>query len=148
MFPFWLIASAIFFVAEIFTTGFLIFWFGIGALAAFLVSFFTTNLCIQFIVFIVVSTILLIFTRPLINKFLPTKNLVPTNIYSIMDKEGIVMENINNIDYSGKVRVNGELWSAISDNNLEKGTKIKVIKVDGVKLKVEPIKSSSFIKWY
>ena len=62
MWPFWLIASAVFFVAEIFTTGFLIFWFGIGALAALLVSFFTANLFIQSIVFIAVSTILLIFT--------------------------------------------------------------------------------------
>ena len=139
----WLIAGGIFFVAEIFTAGFLIFWLGIGALIAMIVSIFCANILIQFIVFIMISTILIIFTRPLITKMISIKETIPTNIYNIIEKEGIVVENINNIDYSGKVKVNGELWSAISDTPLEKGSKIKVIEVDGVKLKVTPLTNTA-----
>ncbi len=140
MWPVWLIISGIFFVAEIFTTGFLIFWFGIGAIFALLVSIFIDSILIQTIVFIVVSFILMIFTRPLVNRIISIKETVPTNIYTIKNKEGYVIDDLNNIDYSGKVKVNGELWSATSDTDLKKGTKIKVIDVDGVKLKVEAVK--------
>ena len=141
MWPVWLIISGIFFVTEILTTGFLVFWFGIGAIFAMIVSFFVDNILIQTIVFIVVSVIFMIFTRPLVNKIISIKDTIPTNIYTIKNKEGYVIDDINNIDYSGKVKVNGELWSAISDIDLKKGTKIRVIDVDGVKLKVEAVKT-------
>ena len=140
MWPIWLIISGIFFVAEIITTGFLVFWFGIGALAAMLVSFFCDLIFVQAIVFIIVSAILMIFTRPLVNKIISIKSTTPTNIYNIKNKEGYVIEDLNSINDSGKVKINGELWSAISDEPISKGTKVKVLDVEGVKLKVESIK--------
>lgn len=142
MWGFWLIAAGIFFIIEIFTTGFLIFWLGLASVLAMITSFFTTNLIIQTTVFVIFSIIFMIFTRPLINKFTKNTKLIPTNIYSVIGKKGIVLENINNIDYTGKVKVAGELWSAISSDNLEKGTKIIVTEVDGVKLKVEPVENT------
>ena len=142
MWPIWLIISGIFFVAEIITTGFLVFWFGVGALFAMMVSIFFDSIFIQTLVFIIVSVIFMIFTRPLVNKMISIRDTMPTNIYNIIKKEGYVMEDINNTDYSGKVKINGELWSAISDTPLKTGTKIRVIEVDGVKLKVEPIKTT------
>ena len=139
MWPIWLIISGIFVVAEIITTGFLIFWFGVGAIFAMIVSLFVDSILVQTIVFIVVSAILMIFTRPLVNKIISIKETLPTNIYTIKSKEGYVIEDLNNMDYSGKVKINGELWSAISDVPLERGTKVKVISVEGVKLKVEAV---------
>lgn len=141
MWSMWLIISGIFFVAEIITTGFLVFWFGVGAIFAMLVSLFCQSLFIQALVFIVVSVILMIFTRPLVNKIISIRDTMPTNIYNIINKEAYVMEDITNNDYTGKVKINGELWSAISDNPLKTGTKVKIIEVDGVKLKVEPVKT-------
>lgn len=143
----WLIAAGVFFILEIITTGFLIFWLGIAALLSMLISFVTTNLVIQVAVFVIVSILLIFFTRPILNKFIH-KNENPqatTNIYSIIGKKGIVTEDINNIDYTGKVKVAGELWSAISSEDLKKGTHIYVTEVDGVKLKVEPINEYSII---
>ena len=143
----WLIAAGVFFILEIITTGFLIFWLGIAALLSMLISFVTTNLVIQVAVFVIVSILLIVFTRPILNKFL-SKSETPqtaTNIYSIIGKKGIVTEDINNIDYTGKVKVAGELWSAISSKDLKKGTHIYVTEVDGVKLKVEPINEYSTI---
>lgn len=142
MWIFWLIVAGVFFVIELLTTGFLVFWIGLSALVAMIISFFTANLVIQTAVFVILSSILMIFTRPLVNKFIKNKDVVPTNVYSIIGKKGIVVTDINNIDYTGKVKVSGELWSAISDSNLTKGTHIIVSEIDGVKLKVEKIEDT------
>lgn len=143
MWTIWLIISGIFFVAEILTTGFLIFWFGVGAIFAMIVSLFVDSILIQTIVFIVVSSIFMIFTRPLVNRIVSIKETLPTNIYTIKNKEGYVIDDLNDIDYSGKVKINGELWSAISDVPLKRGTKVKVVDVEGVKLKVESVRTET-----
>ena len=143
MWKFWLIVAGICFVIESFTIGFLVFWFGIVALAALVASLFISNIWIQSLIFIIVSSLLLIFTKPLVKKFVKEKDIIPTNVYSIIGKEGIVVESIDTINGVGKVKVNGELWSATSLENIEKGTKVKVLKVNGVKLEVEKIFSNS-----
>lgn len=143
MWKFWLIVAGVCFVIESFTIGFLVFWFGIGALAALVASLFISNIWIQSLIFIIVSSLLLIFTKPLVKKFVKEKDIIPTNVYSIIGKEGIVVESIDTINGVGKVKVNGELWSATSLENIEKGTKVKVLKVNGVKLEVEKLFSNS-----
>ena len=60
--------------------------------------------------------------------------------------EEIVLEEIDSIQSTGKVKVKGELWSAISDEPIEKDAKIKVVSINGVKLKVEKIKTPSDIQ--
>ena len=99
MWSMWLIISGIFFVAEIITTGFLVFWFGVGAIFAMIVSLFCQSLFIQALVFIIVSVILMIFTRPLVNKIISIRDTMPTNIYNIINKEAYVMEDITDNDY-------------------------------------------------
>ena len=146
MWQFWLIISGICLIIESFTLGFFVFWFSIGALLALIVSLFTTNIIIQSVVFIVSSTILLLLTKPLIKKIVKTPKTKSTNVYSIIGKEGIVLESIDNLNSTGKVKVNGELWSAISDSNIEKGETIKVLSINGVKLKVEKVNEVSNVK--
>ena len=146
MWQFWLIVSGVCLIIESFTLGFFVFWFSIGALFALIVSLFTTNIVIQSVVFVVSSTILLLLTKPLIKNFVKTPKTKPTNVYSIIGKEGIVLESIDNLNSTGKVKVNGELWSAISNSNIEKCEKIKVLSINGVKLKVEKINEVSNAK--
>ena len=142
MWQFWLIVSGIFLIAEIITRGFLVFWLSIGAIFAMIVSFFTDSLVAQTTVFVITSIIFLFTTKPFVDKFVNKKKGVKTNCYSLIGEEGKVIESINNIDSTGQVKVNGEIWSAISDkdDSIEKGTIIKVLKVDGVKLIVKPVK--------
>ena len=64
----WLILAGIFMIGEIITNGFLIFWLGLGALLAMLVSFFTDSLVIQIAVFAGTSTLFILFTKPLLQK--------------------------------------------------------------------------------
>lgn len=144
MWQFWLIASGIFFIAEIITVGFLIFWLGIGALITMIVSFFTSNLIIQTTVFVISSTILIFATRPLINKFTNTKT-TSTNAFSLVGKKGIVTQNIDSIRGTGQIKVQGELWSAISKDSdiIPKNTEVEILSIKGVKLIVTPVRVSS-----
>lgn len=139
MWKLWLVIAGLCFVIESFTVGFFVFWFGIGALITLAVSFFIDNIIIQTAVFIVSSSLLLILTKPLVKKFIKNVDTHPTNYQSLVGKEGIVLEDIDSINGSGQVKVNGELWSATSNTNIEKNTKIKVIGVNGVKLNVEKL---------
>lgn len=142
MWKFWLIISGIFFAIEAVTVGFLVFWFGIGALLAMAVSFITDNIFLQSALFIVSSTLLMFLTRPFVKKF-STKKDVSTNAYSIIGKEAIVTEDIDTINGKGQIKVNGETWSAKCNNNeiISKGSKVEILSIDGVRVIVEPIKT-------
>ena len=135
----WLIAAIIFFAIEIATVGFLIFWLGIGALCAMVASFLTDNILIQTGIFVIVSAILIPITKPFVDKYIDRKT-IPTNSYSLLNKTGIVTKTITSPDGIGLVKIDGEVWSAKSENNIEiqKDTEIQVLKIDGVKLIVAP----------
>lgn len=141
MWIFWLIAAGIFFIIEMATIGFLVFWLGIGSLLAMVTSFITDSILIQVIVFVITSTLLLIFTRPLVNKFIKIPKEVKTNAYSIIGKKGIVVKAINNIEGDGQIKVDGEVWSAKSneDEIIPKDTEIEIVDIDGVKAVVQKI---------
>lgn len=139
MWQFWIILAGLFFVIEMATTGFLVFWFGIGSLAAMVVSLFTTNIAIQTAVFVFSSAILLFFTRPLVNKFTKDDKEVQTNAYSIIGKKGIVIKSIDPISGQGQVKVGTEVWSAksLEDKKIEKGCEVEITQIDGVKAVVK-----------
>lgn len=145
MWQIWLIIAGVCLIAEIFTVGFLIFWFSIGALIAMVVSFFTTNIIIQTAVFIISSTILIFATKPFVKKFSKDEDTVKTNVYSIIGKTGIVTEEINSIHSKGQVKIAGEVWSAISNNDtiIPKDSEVEILEVKGVKAIVSPIKVAS-----
>ena len=133
----WLIAAGIFFIVEIATTGFLIFWLGIGSILAMITSFITNNLFIQTAVFVVSSIILILLTKPLVSKYIDNKKPIPTNAYSIIGKIGIATTDIDSIN-GGQVKVNGEIWSAKADTTIVKDTKVEILRIEGVKLIVKP----------
>ena len=139
MWQFWLILSGIFFVIEMATIGFLVFWFGIGALLAMITSLFTTNIAIQTAVFVFSSTLLLFFTRPLVNKFSKAENEIQTNAYSIIGKRGIVIKDIDPIRGKGQVQIGTEIWSAksIDGKKIEKGLEVEILEIEGVKAVVK-----------
>lgn len=138
MWHIWLILAGVFFVIEAFTIGFLVFWFGVGALLAMIISLFTDNIIIQSAVFIISSTVLLFFTRPFVNKFAENKE-TQTNAFSIIGKKGIVTKTIDPISGQGQIKVGTEVWSAKSKNDvkIEQGLEVEVLEIDGVKAVVK-----------
>lgn len=133
----WLIAAAIFFIGEVLTEGFFLLWFAIGALIAMIISFFVPSVIVQSIVFLVISFLLLCFTRSLTKKFLSSKNKTQSNVYSLINEKAYVIETIDAKQGSGKVKVNGEVWKAIVDSNdivISEGEEVIIKAIDGVKL--------------
>ena len=145
MWVFWLIAAGIFFIIEMATIGFLVFWLGIGALLAMVTSFITDNIFIQALVFVITSTLLLIFTRPLVNKFIKIPKEIKTNAYSIIGKKGIVISKINNIEGTGQIKMDGEIWSAKSatDEDIPENTEVEIVEIAGVKAVVKEASSKA-----
>lgn len=141
MWKLWLIIAGLFFIGEIATVGFLIFWFGIGALIAMIVSIFTTNIIIQTTIFLISSTILIFATKPFVKKFADVKK-TNTNVYSIIGKKALVIKTIDPIHSVGQIKLNGEVWTAESDNQqiIEEGTEVEILEIKGVKAIVKSIK--------
>ena len=89
-------------------------------------------------VFIVTSVLMLLITRPIVKKKLTVK-VEPTNADRCIGLIATVIEDINNIDGTGLVKVDGKIWTARSSDSsiIEKGTKVIIEKIDGVKLIVK-----------
>lgn len=147
MWQIWLIASGIFFICEIITVGFLVFWLGVGALIAMLVSFFTSNIIVQMSVFVISSGLLILLTRPLVNK-ISKKDVVPTNVYSLIGKKAVVTEDIDWVTGKGQIKFEGEIWSAKSKEqiNIPAGSEVEIVSIEGVKAFVKPLKINSNVK--
>ena len=142
MWKIWLVLSGIFLVIEIINVGFLMFWFAVGALVALVVSLFVDNVAIQSAVFIITSTVLLFATKPFVNKILPKEPKIKTNSFSYEGKSGKVTIDIKPDDGTGQIKVDGEVWSAKSEDGtyIPEGTEIIVEKIEGVKAIVKPLK--------
>ncbi len=135
MWKIWLIIAGIFLIIESATTGFLVFWFSVGALIALVCSFFIESVITQTTIFLIASTILIFATRKFCNKFL--KNDAPETINTIVGKVGTVTVDIDPIKAVGQVKIGGESWSATAEAPIEKGAEIVVEKVQGVKAVVK-----------
>ena len=140
MWQIWLIAAGIFLILEIFTMGFLVFWLSIGCILAMLVSFITDSIIIQTTVFVLSSGLLIFATKPLVKKFTEKDN-AKTNVYSLTGKKAIVIEDINWTEGTGQIKFEGQVWSAKTEEqvNIEKGTEVEIIKIEGVKAFVKPL---------
>ena len=141
MWQIWAIAAGVFLILEIFTMGFLVFWLSIGSVLAMLVSFVTDSIIIQTTVFVISSGLLIFATKPLVKKFTKEDN-TKTNVYSIVGKKAIVIEDIDWSTGTGQIKFDGQVWSARTEEqvNIEKGTEVEIEKIEGVKAFVKPLK--------
>ena len=135
----WLILLVVLIIIEIITLGLSTIWFAGGALVAFIAALCHAPVPLQVVLFLIVSILLLVFTRPLAVKYL-NKNRVRTNVESLIGKKAVVTETIDNILSKGHVTVNGLSWMARSreeEKIIEKDEVVRIIRVEGVKLIVE-----------
>ena len=136
----WLAVFVVMVVIEIATLGLTTIWFAGGALVALIISLFNPPVAVQIAVFIVVSVVLLIFTRPIAAKHF-NKKMVATNVDSVPGETGIVSVDIDNVAATGTVMIKGMEWTARTESDdvkIVKGAKVKVLRVEGVKVIVEP----------
>ncbi len=133
----WMIVFLILMFIELATVNLVSIWFAIGALVAFIISYFVDILYIQIIIFIVVSSISLLLTRKIVNKIKGKKEA--TNLDRVIGKIGIVTSEITKLE-PGEVKVDGKKWSAVSNKKIIVGSKVEILSIDGVKLNVKEIK--------
>ncbi len=134
----WLILAAVCLVAEIFTAGFFILWFGVaGAIAAALAAV-GLSMAWQWGTFVIVSTVCLVLSRRFAERITKgqKKKVGPDRL---IGKTGVVLEAINPDADKGKVRVESERWRAVSADGevIDAGTHVYVIKIEGTHLIVK-----------
>jgi len=137
---FWLVIAVIFFVIEGLTVQMVCIWFAAGAVFAMLAAFVEMHFWVQMLIFLVTSILVLVIGRPLlVDKIKPKK--VATNADRVIGQVGVVLEQIDNLEQTGRVSANGLIWTARSEfgSIIPVQSKVLVKYIDGVKLIVEPI---------
>lgn len=135
----WLALAVVMAVVEAITVQLVSIWFVAGAVAACITSLITDNIIIQAIVFIVVTAVALIVTRPIVKR-MKEKKPEPTNADRYIGKTAVVVQPIDNEKAQGLVLVDNQKWTARSADGapIPEGTKVTVAAIEGVKLIVEP----------
>ena len=136
----WLGLTVVLLAVEASTVTLVSVWFALGALLAMTVSFWGP-IWLQVTVFLAVSVVSLAALRPLSRKFF-TPRLTPTNIDSVIGAVGLVTAPIDNLTATGQVKLGGMEWTARSTTGdpIEAGAKVKVDRIEGVKVFVTPVK--------
>ncbi len=134
----WLAALIILLIVEVITLGLTTIWFAGGALIALVAALCGAPFWLQITLFIIVSVVLLVVTRPIAMRYW-NKDRIKTNADSLVGQTALVIEEIDNLKAKGAVSVNGLEWTArTADNTVIEKDKVVVIKeIQGVKLIVE-----------
>ena len=136
----WMIIAALFVVGEIFTAGFFLLWFGVGAAVAGILALLGLSFGWQLDTFAVVSLVLFASSRQFAERF--SKKQPPgIGADRFIGKQGIVLEDINNMENVGRVRLDKEEWRADSEAEviIPAGTQVEVVRLDGTHLVVKTI---------
>ena len=140
---FWLIVMVVMLAVEAAAPGLVSVWFAVGALAALVSAVCKAAVWLQVVIFVGVSVLALILTKPLVRKYVNGK-AQPTNADMILGKECIVREAIDNLAETGAVSAGGKIWTARStDDNVKipEGVYVSVVRIEGVKAIVKAIQS-------
>lgn len=124
---------------EVFTEQFVSIWFAFAALVSIILAGLGTPVWAQMMVFIAVTAILLIATRPIVKRL--RGNYVRTNADMNVGKTAVVTESVNNNLSKGRAVIDGVYWKAVSEDGseIEEGSAVVIKAVDGAKLIVSKI---------
>lgn len=134
----WLVIAVVMAAVEASTVQLVSVWFAVGAVAGCITSLFTDSIPIQIIVFVAVTAIALLVTRPMVKR-IKVKKAEATNADRYIGKTGIVIEAIDNENAKGLVKVDSSTWTARSEDDqpIEEGALVTVTAIEGVKLIVK-----------
>ena len=142
----WTVLGVILIVAEVFTPGFVLLWFGIGALAAALAGLVgITSLPLQFLIFALVSIALTAASRTIFVKYFSrerTGDDLKTGVDALPGKVGTVVTSSQGALHEGAVKVFGSTWTAYpaeGEEPLEAGERVEVERVQGASIYVRRI---------
>ncbi len=130
----WAVALVLLLIVEGATAQLVTIWFAAGALVALIAAALKAPLWLQIALFVVVSAITLVATRPIVRK-ITNRKAENLNAERIVGRQAIVTERIDNLEGTGAVKVDGLIWTARSadDSVLEQGSRVTIEKIEGVK---------------
>lgn len=136
----WLALMIGFSALEIATVNMVSVWFAGGALAGMVAQLFGASVPVQLTVFLLVSALLVACLRPFVRKYVAPKK-IRTNADMVLGQEAYLTETVDNRKGTGTLKLGGKVWTvrSVSDTVLEQGTLVRVVKLEGVKLLVEPV---------
>ena len=136
----WFILLLVFIFTEAISVAVVSVWFAAGALAAMIAALLGAALWLQIGLFLVVSIGLLLLLRPVTEKMLKPR-IKRTNLDAVIGSEGIVTKTIDNMTSQGQVKLGAMEWTARSTNGEDSpaGTRIRVDRIEGVKVFVSPV---------
>ena len=136
----WLILMVAFLLTEAATVAMVSLWFAAGSLAAMVASLLGAPIWLQVALFLAVAAVLLASLRPLVRKHF-TPKLSRTNVDAIVDSQGYVTSDIDNVAATGTVKLGAMEWTARSADGspIPRGTLVKVDRIEGVKAFVTPV---------
>ena len=130
----WLILLIVFAGIEGITAGLVSIWFCAGSLVALVATWLGASLPVQIGLFAIVSVVAMALVRPMARNWLHPK-MEKTNADRILDQEGVVVEEIDNLNASGQIKIGGAVWSARAEGEevIPPGTRVRVVRIEGVK---------------
>ncbi|HIE34375.1 MAG TPA: NfeD family protein [Candidatus Altiarchaeales archaeon] len=138
-FEVWLGVAIIFFIGEMFTEGFFLLWFGIGALFSAIIAFFgITDNVTQWVVFLIVSSVLVLLTRRFAKK-ITKKPPREAAVDALVGKEAKVIETIDLDNDTGRIKIKGDEWRAEADEVIPEGEKVQIIRIEGTHVIVKKL---------
>lgn len=140
----WVILGVVLILAEMFTFGFVLFWFGLGALAAASVGYLGLGFGWQFLVFAIVSIAFTVLSRTIFSKYYShgDKDALKTGVDSLPGQIGTVSGASKGALQSGEVKVFGSTWTAFPEDEedpLIEGEKVEVVRVKGSSIYVRRV---------
>jgi len=131
----WFVAIIVFAVIEASTVQFVSIWFAGGSLCAFIASLLGASELIQWIVFVLASALLLIFTRPLVKKLMK-KDKAVTGTDLLIGKTAVMTKETDNLGDQGEAKADGKYWTVKSFDGqpIQKDVVVTIEKIEGVKL--------------
>ncbi len=136
----WAVLFIILIAIELATLGLTTIWFAIGALTSIIAAMFGAGIGIQIGLFLAVSILTLLLTRPLAVRYF-SKNAIKTNVEEYIGKTAIISKCSTEKDAMAKASFNGEIWLACSEDGslLEEDDKVEIVGINGIKLIVKKL---------
>ena len=136
----WLIAMVVFFIIEAIVPGLITVWLGISALFTSIFAYFVKDVTYQMYFFLILATILFLFTRNYLKEFLNKKKNENDEVERIIGK--IVSIKRANYNNTYNIYLDGKHWTGISEEKFEQGDIAKVLRIEGIKLVLEKVKEN------
>ena len=135
----WVALMVVFAIVEAATVNLVSIWFVGGALTALIVQLLGGSIWLQLALFLVTAGVLLAGLRPFVRRYVAPRRTA-TNADMVLGREAFVLETVDNLHGTGALKLDGKVWTARSatDAVLPEGMLVKVVKLEGVKLYVEP----------